>query len=236
MLWQARQGFIAGRGALDAAPSSPPTFTFVSTVVPTGAGTSTISTAAANIGTADANRRVYIIMAGGLGSRTLTNGSSTINGVTVTEGGKSTQLNNNNSFYWASAVVPSGTTGVTVSLVFSAAQFGAPVFGIYTVDNTTLISPTPTLGVGDISAGATTGSAVVATTASGSIISAITTSSGTSAQTISTSDASLSVDASNINAVAGFGHANATPASASSNVTWTWTTSSTAGICNFAFR
>lgn len=218
--------------------AAPPTFTFVSTVIPTGSGTATISTASADIGTASASRRVYVILAGGLGGggRTIVNGSSTINGVTVDFSGNSATLSDNDSFWWASAVVPTGTTGVTVSLGFGGTFFGGPVMGIYTVDDGTLLSKTPTLGSTDVSVAALTGSAAVATLASGSIISSIYTSSGTGAETISASDAGLSTDAANINNSAGFGHANATPASASSNVTWTWTTSSKAGICNFAFR
>lgn len=235
----AQMNLLTGAGGKFKAASaaSPPTFTFVSTVIPGGSGTNTISTAVANIGTANVNRRVYVFMAGGVGGRTITLANSFINSIPLSHGGQSAALNNLDSFWWGTAVVAAGTTGVAISFEFSNTQFGAFVFGIYTVDATTLLSPTPNLGTcADVSVANTTGSATAPTIASGSIISALITGVGNTGETISASDASLSVDAANINGVAAFGHANNTPVSASSNVTWTWNNSSNAGICNFAFR
>jgi hypothetical protein len=189
-----------------------------------------------DFGGASANRRVYVIFAGGFGALDIVNGSSFIGGSTNPDfSGQAIASGGGVSMWWATALQPSGTTGQTVTLEFNGTIFSFGVFAVYVVDDTTLLSKVPVIGTNTASA-ATSLSASVATLANGSIISAIYTAGGTSDETISSSTTGLSVDAANQGGSAGFGHANNTGAIGASSVAWQWSGSMDAGVCNFAFR
>lgn len=233
-------GTFQNRAALDAG-SAPalPVVTYISNIATSGVGTANFTTgAAANIGTAVATRRVILVAAGGQPTRTLT--ACTINGVNC-DASSIVNLTSGTSldlFSSGSAVVASGTTGVTITLTFSSSVFTAPQIGIYTVNDTLLSSITPVTGYNEVTSGLTN-PATVTTLVGGFVITSIYIQGAGSGSGVSGTE-SYTPDALdvNINPDVSFGHANGVSANASSNITWTWigTGTDTAGVGAFAWR
>lgn len=220
-----------------AAVKALPILTFVSSSATTGSGGTTFTTTTADIGNPAyiGTRRVLIMISGGQLGRTLS--SCTVNGVSC-DASSIADMNcgsSNDMVHTASALVPSGTTGVTITLVFSNTVFVNPRIGIYNVDNSLLNSFVPVTHC-DTAAGATSLSGAVATLAGGVIASAIYTTNNANAPSITSSDAGLIVDFASAAVASAFGHANGTPASAASNTTWGWLGSSSATMGSVALR
>jgi len=120
-----------------------------------------------------------------------------------------------------SAVVPSGTTGVSVSFTDSAANFGTPHLVVYTVDNSLLSSPTSpvTNWCNDSSGGHTLFSCTV-NTLSGGILYATNFWGGTAGTTLTASTAGLATDYSSPSTAQAFGSASGTGTVTGSSVTF----------------
>lgn len=219
---------------------SPPLVSFISNSTPSTASNPTYTTASSNIGTASATRRVIVAVSGGFPSPGRAITGFNINGVDQTDptavitnipGASST-----NGAFFVSAVVPTGTTGVSVSVTFTTTQFGSVGFAIYTVDNSLLTSSTPTTGFNDPGSSRTTGSVTVSATAGGFIITSMESVAGTTGNNISASTETFTLDAAASNGANSYAHANGIATNASSSVTWSWTGSSVAGLCAGAWR
>lgn len=128
-------------------------------------GTWTSSTV--NIGAAYSTRRVIVMAVSGLSSgRTITSGS--INGVAATTCLDSTRSTQE----WAgciTAVVPTGTTNVTVTFTMSNTLFGPAQYAVYTVDDSSLLSSTPQTGTAGTASG-TSVAPTVSQTAGGFVL------------------------------------------------------------------
>lgn len=215
---------------------NPPVVSFVAAVSATNSG-STFTTSTANIGNPAyiATRRVIVFIVGGGSGVTLVSG--VINGVaadTVTTLGTGGNLDGT---WIMSAVVPSGTTSITVTSTMSGAVFGAASFCIYNVDNGLLNSPTPVAGyVENLSA--TTGTATANSLSGGFILSGQAGSSGISGSSITAASETYTLDALNVNASGrnSCAHVNGVAANTPSSVTWSWTTATNNGTSIAAFR
>jgi len=157
--------------------STLPTVSFIGTLVPSGGGSSVLSTSAANIGVASTHRRVICIMSGVLDAG---NGgapsSATINGVAadVFELVSGSTATGTDDFAIVSAVVPTGTTGVNITTNWTGGQ-QAGVMAIYTVNDSTLLSPNPTFAFHEIASGVIPAISITAAAGGFAITSAATT-------------------------------------------------------------
>ena len=132
---------------------SPPVPTYIGESAATGSST-TFTASTADIGNPSyiATRRVIVIASGSNFGQTAT--SATINGVSATIHLNGTTSTANTSIIVFSAVVPSGTTGVTIVLNMTGTLFGGADMHVYTVDNSLLLSTTPTTGANSTNAAA----------------------------------------------------------------------------------
>lgn len=220
--------------------ASPPVVSFVAATLGSTAS-ATVTVASANIGNPAyiSTRRVIVFIVGGSHANTLVQGSCLINGVTPDTvspaiGAAGTGVD---GVWTMSAVVPTGTTGVSVSAVFSGNMFGNIVFAIYNVDNTLLNSPIPVTGYTEV-ASATTGTATANSLAGGFILSGETSTNGVgSGYNVSAASETYVSDAAGIAGEISVAHANAVSANSPSSVTWSWTTATAqTGIAIAAFR
>ncbi|QND70006.1 hypothetical protein HB776_01180 [Tardiphaga robiniae] len=116
-----------------------------------GAGPYTSSTI--NIATASANRRLIVVVDGGLGNPLVASGGITIDDVrtaftNIAAGGTSNPVN------FMTCLAPTGSAGV-VDVTFTDTNFATPRVQIYAVDHTLLSNLTPTIGAGDTVGGST---------------------------------------------------------------------------------
>lgn len=227
-------------GALDniaaRAPSAPPIVSFVSAITMTGSGTSTNTITTANIGNPAyiSNRRVIVVASGGSNGVSIT--SCTINAVTCDHVNGFTAGATSDNVWFVSAPVPTGTTGVTITFGWNFTSFVNPRLCIYNVNNTLLLSATPTT-TQNITVAGTTNTNTVATTASGFILAGGWVGGATAGPTITASTDGLATD-DFINGQAYVcGSANNTATNAASSVTISWTTASiNAALALAAFR
>lgn len=216
-----------------AAGGAAPTVSFVAgTNSNSGSGTATRTYASVNIGNPAyiATRRVIAIVGGGTTGRTLS--SCTINAVACDTVTTLTDASNSMSMYVGSAVVTSGTTGVTVAMTYSSTEFNNNGLITYNVDNSLLSSPTPvTANVSNTSV--TSATEAVAVLSGGFIILAQMRSGGTAA-TITSSDAGITSDQTSFNMITG--HVSNVAASAASNAAVGWTTAANSNLALLAYR
>ncbi len=139
------QGPILPGPGLPVAVAAAPTVTYVGSVSMSNFGSGPFSASTFDIGNPSyiSTRRVIIAMNGGSDSAVPT--SATINGVSADY---LSTLSNSCGAYspgcvdFVSAVVPSGTTGITVSVSVAQPINTIAVWSVYIVDNSLLSSPT----------------------------------------------------------------------------------------------
>lgn len=153
---QAQGPILPGPG-LPVAGAANPTVTYVGSVTMANFGSGPFSDSTFDIGNPSyiSTRRVIVVMDGGADSAVPT--SATINGVSADV--LTTLSNSCGSFSpgcvdFISAVVPTGTTNVTISVSVAAAINTVAVWSVYIVDNSLLSAPTsPTTGINGNSGG-----------------------------------------------------------------------------------
>jgi hypothetical protein len=135
MLWQARQGLITGRGALDTAGGGIVFALDWQSGANESSGLTTITYASLAFGAADANRTIAVAIAARM-TTVNTISSVTIGGIAATlVAGSVVQVSGTNGANSAiyQAAVPSGTTGdVVVTYGAAAARTGVSVYRLIT--------------------------------------------------------------------------------------------------------
>jgi hypothetical protein len=174
-----------GGGVLvcDRAPApSGPALTFIGNGTIAQSNASTITSAATvNIGTASATRRVIVVFfLGNINN----GGGAAITGVPTIDGGAGGGPQNATVHYdvqdsatgtWTaciSAIVATGTTGTTIAITTnSGGIFGTAFYGVYTTDNSQLVSGTPVTNTNSTASATTLAASVsVSPTAGGFLI------------------------------------------------------------------
>lgn len=232
MLWQPRQGFISGRGALDAAATAAAfSITYVGSATNTTAGTS-FSFNSQAIGTADATRIVVVGIADAVTA------AITVTGVTIA-GNAATQATSAASDSGGGALsdiwylaVPTGTTANIVVSVSSSQTRAAIV--VYSVTNS----------AGGFSSASNTASGpavttlgATATVPSGGGAIAVLNSHTSAAATTVTNGGNLTIDNNGTafgNSAIGSG--KNTTASGSTTFTFNWTTAADATVSVITFN
>lgn len=213
-----------------------PVVSFASVIAATNSG-STFTTAVADIGNPAyiATRRVIVAVVGG-GNATIVQAGSTINSVAV-DSAVTVGTNGSLAGMWImSAVVPSGTTSITITAQMSGSIFGASSFYIYNVDNTLLNSITPVTGF-TTTASTTTGTATANSLSGGFILAGLAAAGGaTTGVSITASTETYVTDAINNNSRNSCAHSNGVGTNTPSSVTWSWTSANIAGVGIAAFR
>lgn len=214
-------GVFQSRAPYASSSSVPPTVSFVSTYSDTGSDPQHGGTISIGNPAYIATRRVILLAAYGFNLPSLPVSACTINGVacdvaTVTADSNGVQV------ALLSAVVPTGTTGVSATWTFANQIFANQPFAVYTVDNSLLSNPTsPVLAhKSNATAGITTDNTSVATLTGGFILSAAFVGGIATPPTVTSSTAGIADDYS-LNAIE-YGHANGTGASGASSATWVW--------------
>lgn len=237
--WQSRAQVAISGGGLP----GPPVFTF--TDIQSGSTSTNVCTSnSLAIGTATANRRVYVFaIDAATGSSPQAATGATLNGGTIPTDVFQvigTTATSGMDVYLISAVVPSGTTA-TVELTYPTATSNSARFGVYTVDATTLNSRFPVATAQNVIASGTTNPAsantfgIATSTAGSAILAGFMSHGGASTdETITSSDASLSTDGTFGNQMVG--HANSAPVSAQSNVNTGWSVSGVSLLALAVFR
>jgi plastocyanin len=149
MLWQARQGIIVGRGALDPSGAAAATMTYESSATEASGGT-TITYTAMAIGAADANRVVAVVFSCRAGAPSMVTSGVTIQGIAATQvsgaAGTNGTIQGGTDIWYAS--VPTGTTAnVVVTWSSGTTATAAKAMRIITT------TPAPTSASGTASTG-----------------------------------------------------------------------------------
>lgn len=210
-------------GKFKAASAALPAPTFVAGgTLANSSGTWTSATV--NIGNpAYIGTRRVIVMAASANSagRTIVSGAGTvINTVQATVHMDSTRSGTE----WVgciSAVVPSGTTNVTVTFTMSNTLFATALYAVYIVDESTLLSNVPTVGTAATTAGGTSLAPTISQTINGFVLGATSWSNGSA----KTGSSSGSPDAVTQNFSDGANYIFASNLTASATTTETVTTS-----------
>jgi hypothetical protein len=147
-----------------------PVPTFLSMAALSHQGSNLYRASSYGIGAADANRRIIFCICGSNGTGQNITGV-TIGGVTATEIYDNTPEGTGNVNAWYTAIVPTGTTA-TIDVQFGGAIFFAPNVVAWSVDDTTLLSPTPVDAdeLSSTSFGSTSTSLNISSTAGGFIL------------------------------------------------------------------
>lgn len=148
----------------------PPVLTFVSSVVLSPSG-STLTTASANLGTTSGftTRRIIATVSAVDSFGGTTMNSATINGVSATIHDQ-VELGSGPFAAILSADVPTGTTGVTITMTFSGSVFGGGATAIYSVDDALLVSTTPSTGKNTASAVTTVSTTAITQSVGGFVV------------------------------------------------------------------
>jgi hypothetical protein len=219
--------------------SAPPTLVYVSGIQPIYLG-NVATTTTANIGTAAADRLVVVVfqdIGGGSATSTCT---VVINGITATTAAISSS-NSSPVVGIASAIVPTGTTGITISATYNASGGSSGWFSIYNI--TGLSSATAVSGASnyDDSVTNTLSTGNFSTSAGGVVIAGCQQHSAASSSVTPTiSNGTPNVDANGI-VIDGFSYgavfsSTGTTTSASVTASATWNASQKIAIAAAAWR
>jgi hypothetical protein len=230
--------FNCGCPACTAPPLSPAVVAFqqLSPSNNGGNGTTQFTYNSVGTGTAAVNRRVYFIFFNN--DQFATAGtivtSCTIAGVACDVVQNNGTGNGSISILSANIGVTGGTSAVVV-VNFNLASFAQGTAFTYTVDNTTLTSPTPTTGY-NLGSSATSNSTNTSSISGGFEIAAVFTLSAANMGSTPSLTATETFTNDFGNAAFSIDHANGVGTNASSSASYSWTTPQATGVMLAAFR